>query len=296
MKKLFVIILLFFPLINILYAQTGMHLIPRQIFVGDPAALVLNLPAAEQESPDIILTSNLPSHENIDFHRIILERRITGSRLIIEFSAFDTGILEFPVIEIGGEYFSNLSVTVNSVLNNRSDRMLSGTTSTLAIPGTALMLYGTIAALVFFILLTIWFFVKGRIILRKLHEKWKRKRLFAAMRKTEKRLRKAITKGTNKRKILDKLSDETRNFLSVLTGNNCRAMTAREFEFLPVQLSVLEKNTFPGKFFRVCDELRFSGVEAGMQDILRLLDDLKLFVSELEKPKEKEKQTEVKAA
>jgi len=283
---------------GILHGQSSnFYQVPRQIFVGDPAVLVLPLPAVSANSPDIILTESLlPKNENIDLHRIILERRTIGSRLMIEFTAYIPGVLELPVIEIGGEYFTDLSVTVNSILDGRSDRLLSGAASTLAMPGTALLLFGSMAALAMILLLTVLFIVKGRVVLHELRQRWKRFRLFAEIRKIEKHLHRDVNKGLDKRIILDKLSDETRNFLSVLTGNNCRAMTAREFEFLPVQLSALEKNTFPGKFFRVCDELRFSGVEVGAQDIFRLLDDLKLFVSELEKPKEIEKQTEEKTA
>ena len=95
-------ILYFIIISTISYAQnTGAYLIPRQIFVGDPATLVLPLPPAEQNSADIVITSPseyLPSDPNIDFHRIILERRIVGSRLLIEFTPFVPGTLELPVI------------------------------------------------------------------------------------------------------------------------------------------------------------------------------------------------------
>jgi len=151
-------------------------------------------------------------------------------------------------------------------------------------PGTALMLYGTIALIVLLILLSIWFFIKGRIILKKLMEKWKRKRLFAVMRKTEKRLRRSVIKGTDNRIVLNKLSDETRNFLTILSGSNCRSMTASEFELLSNDQTILKQIELKefGNFFRSCDELRFSGISIIPQDIIKLLDDLRKFINELE--------------
>jgi len=290
---LFVVNFLFFCGLNILHAQSsGAYLIPRQIYIGDPASLILPLPVAAQNYEDVILKKNdsfsdnssFPSDEDIDFHRVILERRITGSRLIIEFTAFVPGFLRFPVIEIGGEKFSDLSITVGALINDRSERYLSGTASALAMPGTAFMLYGSMALTAAVILLVIWFVLKGRSVLRKLFEKWKRFRLFAGILKTEKRLQKAILKGTDKRVILNMLSEETRVFLSALTGNNCRAMTAREFEIFPINVDF--QAVYPGDFFRTCDEMRFSGKEIDPQEILKLLADLRQLVYEIETAKE----------
>jgi hypothetical protein len=121
--------------------------------------------------------------------------------------------------------------------------------------------------------------------------RWKRFRLFAGIRKIEKRLHRDVNKGADKRIILDKLSDETRIFLSVLTGKNCRTMTAREialeFEMLPAD-SLIMKSDSPslfGNFFRKCDELRFSGIQIDSQDIIRLLTFLRSYVAALAKSK-----------
>ena len=303
-QRWFVVSILLLINVNIYSQNNGAYLIPRQIYVGDPAVLVLPLPAAAQNSDDIILTdeSDFPSHENIDFHRIILERRISGTRLIVEFTAFTPGVQLLPAIEIGGEIFSGLSVTVNSIIEGRSDRILSGTASTLAMPGTALMLYGSMAALVILLTASIWFVVKGRIVLRDLRERWKRLRLFSGMRKAERKLRRGVLKGIEKRFILDKLSDETRNFLSILTEKNCRSMTAREFETLPIQIT--QENNPPdepaevrfGDFFQKCDKYRFSGISAGEREIMQLLDDLREYVDLLEIARKKEKQSGEKAA
>ncbi|MCL2806082.1 MAG: hypothetical protein FWD26_09100 [Treponema sp.] len=284
------IFLLLFLSAHILHSQqteaaSGAYLIPRQIFVGDPATLVLPLSSAPG-TDDVVLSQSdyLPKDPHIDFHRIILERRAVGSRLMIEFTPFIPGTVELPVIEIAGEYFSGLSVTVNSIINERSSPVLSGPASALAIPGTALMLYGSLTLIVFLIILSILFILRGQTLLKKLIEKIKRQRLFSTIRKTEKRLRKALYKNEDKRLIIDKLSDEFRIFLSCLTGNNCRSMTALEFEQKESENNIC--SLFLGKYFRDCDGIRFSGIKIVSGDIIRLLDDLKHFVDSLENPPE----------
>jgi hypothetical protein len=274
----------------------GAYLIPRQIFIGDRAILVIPLSGGTERAEDIILTqdnsyrngNNFPLHANIDFHRIILERRINGSRLLIEFTPFVTGKLELPAIEIGSERFTGLTVTVNSVMDSRSSLMLSGPAASLVMPGTAVMLYGIIALLIIFIILTIWFFLKGRVFFKNWIEKWKRRRLFISMKLTEKRLYKSVLRGEDKRIILDKLSEKFRIFLSVLTGINCRSMTANEFKKTPPNLIMYQYNNqcFLHNFFCSCDELRFSGVRVNSQDIIKLLTGLRSFLTAIENDKE----------
>jgi hypothetical protein len=296
MKKTAVLIFIYNVIISAVNAQnTGSYLIPRQIFIGDRAVLVLPLTGGTEKTGDIILTSDnsyfdgnsFPLHANIDFHRIILERRMGRSRLLVEFTPFVTGTLELPPIEIGGERFTGLTVTVNSVIDNHSSLILSGPASSLVMPGTAIMLYGIIALLILFIILTIWFFLKGRVFFNKWIEKWKRWKLFVSMRITEKRLYNSVLRGEDKRIILDRLSEGFRIFLSVLTGTNCRSMTANEFKKLSSGLLIYQDSNplFLHNFFCSCDELRFSGVNVRAQDILSLLDDLRGFLSALENDK-----------
>jgi hypothetical protein len=262
------------------YAQnTGAILIQRIVYVGDPAVIVLPLPASIKNSDDVILTPlspDIPKDENIDFHRVILERRVTGSRLLIEFTAFVSGYLKLPEVEIGGEHFSGLSLNVNSVIDTRKSLRLSGHASSLAMPGTAVILYGAMAAVALIIILSLWFIFRGRKFLKLWVEKWKRRRLFTFMHNIEKRLQKALLKGESKRTILDKISDTFRDFLSVLTNTNCRSMTAREFNSL--QEALIPNNGFLGDFFRRCDKLRFSGENVNQRDVSCLLDDLSKYI------------------
>jgi hypothetical protein len=272
------------------HAQNEAQVLPRKIFTGDPAVLVLTLHDTTWETSDIILTPlspDFPSHPDIDFHRIAIEQRTGSRRLIIEFTAFAPGILEFPVIKMGEISFSELTVTVNSVLDNRSSLVLSGPAAALAMPGTAFMVYGAITGLIILVLLIIWFILKGRILINNLIEKWKRLRLFSSIKKIEKRLSKSVQNGENSRLILDKLSEHFRIFLSVLSGKNCRTMTAPEFKKLPLQITENQdiSSSFLHDFFRDCDDLRFSGIDAASQDILYLLACLRRFIAAVENTK-----------
>jgi len=278
MRKIFVLTL-FILTAAVLRAQDDAYLIPRRIHVGDPAVLIVPLQPSKGDSEDIVLTSGFPQDMNIDIHRIILERRLSGGRLLIEFTAFVPGALQLPDFEIGGESFSGLSVTVNSVIGAGSAPVLSGPASSLAMPGTAFLLYGSLSIFVFLLLLAVWFLFKGRVFMRELYKKYKRRLLFSSMKKTEKRLQKALLKGVDKRVILDDISLKFREFLCVFTENNCLSMTAAEFENLPAGLSWPNFNFFSlGNFFRLCDEFRFSGVDVSSQDITSLLDDMKNFL------------------
>ena len=275
--------------------QTGAYLVPKIIYVGDIAALILPLPRlGSSEASDIVLVPNspgFPADPDIDFHKIILERRPTGSTLVLEFSAFQPGLLHFPPIEIGGEIFMGLSAEIRSVIEESgSDLELSPPALPLAIPGTAGLIYGTMITLAVLLLIGLWFLFKGRAFLRVYILKWKRRRMLVLMKYTGRRLHRALLRDGKSREILDILSGEFRNFLSLFSGENCRAMTAREFDLRPGFLktasedsSVQQPNGFLGNFFRRCDELRFSGSFAKNNDVLVMLADLQLFLDELDK-------------
>jgi hypothetical protein len=287
MKKIFPLLLLFFLCVYSHAQNTDVYLIPRTVYVGDTAALVLPLPDTAKSSDTIILTpadSGFPPDTNIDFHRIIMERRTSGSRLLIEFTAFTPGILEFPSIEIGGECFTDLQVSVNSVIDADGGGLeLSGPASTLAAPGTGPLIYGTLTACVMLVILLLWFTLRERSYLRKWSQNFKLWRLFSSIKNIERRLYRSLLRGAKVRDVLDKLSDEFRVFLSYYTGSNCRTMTANELEYLPITSEFEIKTGFLGTFFHQCDELRFSGTSANADDAAGLLKDMRQFINTLEK-------------
>jgi hypothetical protein len=115
------------------------------------------------------------------------------------------------------------------------------------------------------------------------------------MRKTEKILSKSVFNGENRRLILDRLSEQFRIFLSVLTSENCRTMTSGEFDKLSLNIvlaSIIQNKditpSFLHDFFCDCDDLRFSGIDVASQDVLYLFACLRRFITAAETA-EKEK-------
>jgi len=292
-KFILFVLNIFFLFCGTLHSQnSGAYMIPNKIFVGDKATLSVPLPGTLQNTGSIILSAELlPKDPNIDFHRITVEGRSTGNRLLIEFTAFVPGLVELPPITIGDEIFTGLAVTVSSVIDRHTAPELSGPASSLAMPGTTVMLYGTMSVIVILLLFSVWFIFKGSRYLQIWSKKWNRWRLFISIGNTEKNLQKAMLKGGNRRKILDKLSDEFRIFLSFFTGVNCRAMTAREFtinftdEFKKIRRFPWFDGVFLENFFRRCDDLRFCGTDVKPENIFQLLDDLRFFTLTLKKTK-----------
>jgi hypothetical protein len=261
--------------------QTDAYMVPPQVYVGDRASLVLPMPglAADVE----ISLENIPSSANLVIHQAVLERRPSGSYLTIEFSAYAPGTLELPPLEIAGEIYSGLKVEISSILaTDESGMVLSGPAPPLALPGTSFMVYGTLSATILIMLLAIWSMVWGR----KRIENWlaalKRKRLLVSMLAIEKRLQRALAKGVPCRKILDVLSAEFRSFLSNLTGENYRSMTAAEIGLLQTMGEQTNMGgEFLGRFFNNCDALRFSGREINGDETLAMLGDMRSFVHTL---------------
>jgi len=252
----------------------GAYMVPSKVYVGDRASLMLPLPGITGHEE--INARLIPSSPDIDIHHVAIERRPGGSFLKIEFSAYTPGILELPPFDIGGKIFSGLTVEISSILESgESGMVLSGPALPLAIPGTSLLIYGTISAGILLMLLIIWALFRGRTQMKVWLAALKRRWLLISMMDMEKRLRKALAKGTACRNILDVLSTEFRNFLACFTGENCRAMTAVEIGRLGESIPDSE---FLGKFFSRCDGIRFSGDEISGDETLAMLGDLKSFL------------------
>jgi hypothetical protein len=255
------------------------HMIPPKVYIGDRASLVLPLPGSTDNDVEIPYAM-IPPSQDIDIFRVVLERRPGGSRLVVEFSAYIPGLLELPLLEIGGEIFGGLTIEISSILDSGvSGTILSGPALPLAVPGTSFLVYGTIGAVLLLVLLALWVLFWGRGRMNTWIKTWRRRRLLVSMLLIEKRLRKTLIRGNPKREILDTLSGEFRSFLAWYTGENCRAMTASEFGGSLELSNGLPKNEFLGSFFNRCDSLRFSGGKIIEDDALTIFDDLKHYLA-----------------
>jgi hypothetical protein len=255
-------------------------MVPSRVYVGDRAAIILSLPgfAVKEDSETASIISQ---SADIDIHRALIERRPVGSRLTIEFIAYAPGILELPSIVIAGETFSGLKIEISSILESgASGKVLSAPAPPLAIPGTSLLVYGTIISILCCLSFAFWVLFWGRKSIKRWLAAWEKKRLLAGMIGIEKRLRKTLAKGDDTyRNILDALSREFRGFLSRFTGERCHAMTASEFSSIESRLN----REFLKDFFRRCDGIRFSGNDINKNDAMSMFDDLKQFLTELVK-------------
>ena len=253
---------------------SGAYTIPSKVYVGDRANLVLPLPGI---AADAKINSEIPSSAEIIIHNIAIERRPGNSYLTVEFSAYAPGILELPPIEIEGEVYTGFSIEISSILAPGVSGVLSSPALPLAIPGTSLLIYGSMGTVILLILAAMWALFWGRRRMMGWLAAWKRKRLLLSMLKTERHLRRALERGTECREILDVLSTEFRNFLACFTGENYRAMTAAEISghsgIQRVSGEIL------GGFFSKCDAIRFNGGEINDKQALMLLGDLRGFLA-----------------
>jgi hypothetical protein len=264
---------------------SGAITVPSKVYVGDRASLVLSLPGLAADKYSGTSPGQLSSlSPDIDIHQITVERRPGGSLLTIEFSAYAPGVLELPPINIDGETISGLKIEISSILSSDESGMtLSAPALPLAIPGTSLLIYGSISSAILLMLLTIWILFRGRERMETWLAAWRRKRLLALMQGTERRLRRALLRGVNCRQILDTVSTEFRDFLSRFTGINYRAMTAAEIGWLANAGEGIADAVSLGAFFSHCDGTRFSGREINNDETLSMLGDLKSFLTALGK-------------
>jgi hypothetical protein len=288
-------------------------MVPPKVYVGDRASLIVPLTDFSGGGDVELPVGAFPVSADIDFHRIAAERRPGGSRLVIEFSAYAPGLLEVPPFEISGQIFRGLKIEILSILeNDASDAILSGPASSLTIPGTGFLIYGTLSVVIILMILSLWILLRGRKLIDNLLAVWRRKRLIATMRRIEKNLRKTVAKDADLREILNKLSTEFRSFFSFLTGENCRAMTAGEIGRLmsrfaaqpsalpaqPLQQAVSQfyDGPFLENFFSRCDGFRFSGGKISDGETLVLLDDLRSYLQEIGTSEQKQKRRVGEAA
>lgn len=273
---------------------------PRQIFVGDRGRLTLTLGPDFQNFPPFYIGDSriLPQSPELRIHRLEFDPR--RGQLFIDFTAFAPGELDIPPIKI--PQLSNFTldgcrVSIASALARGADSpfpesggvlVLSGFALPLAVPGTALLIYGTSSLIVLFLLLLLGAGIWGRPYLAKLMEARRRRRLIRLMGIIGEGLRGRISPDSCQT-ILMKLSVEFRAFLGYFfdpgNGGDCRAMTAEEFRFLPPLFSPADADwaqpASPSSlwdFFRRLDRLRFSGEKAGMGEIAALLDRMALIL------------------
>jgi hypothetical protein len=261
--------------------------IPQIVYVGDRATLVVpleNPPAGESS-----FSGELPSLPDLIIHKIELESRGGKGLLLIDFTAYAPGILDLPPFEMGGIPFWGLRIEIASILGSGEGAVVfSPPAPPLAIPGTGLLISGTMTGIIVVFLVFFWalFWVPRRA------GGWlknrRRRGLILSLAGMERRLRRELIRGNTtalrRGERLNFLAGEFRTFLGLFTGENCRAMTAGELSRLSFSEASPLGGDFLGPFFSRCDNLRFSGGDVSAEELLDLLGDLKIFIDALKAP------------
>ncbi|MDR0645046.1 MAG: hypothetical protein LBG05_09145 [Treponema sp.] len=274
-----------------LYAEET-YMVPQTVYVGDRAMLIAPLSASNEAfqagAPEMMSIDPPAPTTGLVVHRIVVERQNERIRLAVEFTAFETGVLELPPITVPG--FADdfhLSVTVASLLSP-STMSLSPPAPPLAVSGTAALLYGTSIALI----LVIFLFVGARVFwirqFLSLSVLFKDRLLIFRMKRRLANLRKNLQKDgirNNQNEVLDNLSVEFRLFLSHFFNIDCSTLTADEFSFFPLSLfgRTVDYPQDSGlrMIFRRLDSFRFNMEDLSPDNVRMSIEDIGAFIEKL---------------
>ena len=288
-------------------------LMPQTIFVGDSGRLVVPLGQAFSGAEPFVMAGGFPETPELELKTIELELRGGMARLFIDFVPYVPGTITLPPLsflpEAALKALSGLEIHVTSILDS-SNTVLSDPASPLTIPGTSVLVYGTIIPLIFFVFFVIGTSLWGRRNFKEIWERFRRRHLIKSMMKFLRRL-KHESFDENKESpmfYLNLLSGEFREFLSFFTGVNCRSLTAGEFLYLSLGYEAMEagseearegrfikeddrrflKPVFLCDLFHTWDKLRFCGRDVDRVDLFLALKETGNFITALDMA-EKEK-------
>ncbi|MDR0411144.1 MAG: hypothetical protein LBH75_04135 [Treponema sp.] len=273
----------FFLFLYPLYAEEayeGAYMVPQTVYVGDRATLIVPLGASHAAAA--VEPMNIdppPPQTELVVHKIAVERQKDGMHLIVEFTAFETGILELLPITVPG--FADefrLSVAIASLISP-STMSLSPPAPPLAVSGTAALLYGTSISLI----LAIFILVSARVFwvrqFLSLSVLFKNHLLIFSM----KRRLDSLQKSPQKNKILDSLSAEFRLFLSRFFNTDCSALTADEFSSFPFLERTADhpQDSALRTIFRRLDSFRFNFNAESEDNVRAAIEDVSVFIEKL---------------
>jgi hypothetical protein len=254
------------------------------VFVGDRGTLVVPLGAVPADFGAKPIAVPVSSGDLV-IHRIAFERRGENAHLLIDFTAYRTGLFDVPPIADFPIPSSALRLSIASILTPAS-MGLAPPAPPLAVPGTTVLIYGTAAGLISGLLVLLgvrlfWFRRFGA--LRRL---FLRKALIRRMRRLTVRLR-----AERAETALNLLSAELRSFVGRFFAIDCAAISAAEFAALPA-LTEVSDGAFLADLFRRMDALRFSAAAAPSAEVSSLLDAVARFITTLAERQKPERSTE----
>jgi len=254
-------------------------LVPHTVYVGDPARLILIFdPSAAPMAPLPLVVDTsaiLPRTDDATVSRIELDLADGELRALIDFVAFRSGTIELPEIRLEGFAPGAMKVQIASILAGEDGQgELSSAQEPLAASGTALLIYGSVFALLAFVACVSWLALKGLPLLRGAADRRRRALASRSLRRVVSSLR-AGCDALDPAEALAILSRELRAFLTFRTGLNYLAMTSEDVR-RACRLSGGD-DVFVAALFRRGDEVRFGGKgcpPAEILDFLRGVEDL----------------------
>jgi len=255
-----------------------MYMLPQTVYVGDAGRLVISLGSAFNDIPAFINTApaDIPGFPDLVINRIELEKRNNSSRLLMDFISYAPGSFALPPMEFASEtdvlVLDGIRFSTASILNP-DIMVLSKAALPLAVPGTGLFIYGGIGVMVLlavsFIMGTFWFSKYFGPLKRRLRQK----KILASLENKISLLRKE-SNPDRQTELFSLLAAEFREFLTFLTGIDCRVLSPSEFVLYGISIpDAADAGSFSG-LFRRWDNLRFCGAPLPGADVCGILDEL----------------------
>jgi hypothetical protein len=288
MGKYFFALLLCASLIHAeeIYYPDTRYLSPHTVYVGDKGRLFAELGPAFANAEAFVkdAASEFPKMQDLVITRMELEKRNNNIRFIIDFISYAPGVFVLPTLALeatGNEtlFLGGLDINIASILTP-DQTAISLPAPPLAFPGTGLLVYGTLGIIVLVLILGIGGFLFAHKFLEPLRIKRRRRRLLASIEHTTMQL-KIIFDGSEDNindtdaagELFSFLAGEFREFLTFVTGRDCRVLSPAEFHTISLALPAVG-STGLGSLFSRWDRLRFSGTGMARNDVLAILDEL----------------------
>jgi hypothetical protein len=81
--------------------------------------------------------------------------------------------------------------------------------------------------------------------------------------------------------LFSALAGEFREFLTFITGRDCRVLSPAEFHSIPLELPSGSSSSDLGGLFSRWDRLRFSGTGMARNDVIAILDELGTLIANI---------------
>ena len=277
-----------------LVRASEIYLLPQTVYVGDRGRIVVPLgPAFSEARAFVIVTPNdLPEIKDLVISRIELEKRGNNTRLLIDFISYAPGIISLPPIMIpgvnqessgnGALILDGIEITVASILTPES-MVLSSPTLPLAAPGTGLLVYGGLGALLVLLIGGIAALLYFRRFFEPILKRYKQRKILASLENKIMFLRSDNSEDDpiTRNEMFSLLAGEFRDFLTFFSGVNCGPLTPLEFGAVQLEVPGIRSPDYFSTLFRRWDALRFSGAPIPRNDMFGILDDILLFFSDI---------------